>query len=220
MTNGEFLAKTNQRTIHLLIVFLVWIVVFHSTSYNAFIFGIQASQRSPKMPSKTIQLPNDSPAKQHPVPNDSPAMQYPVPNDSPAKQCPVPNDGPAHFDQLPVPNEESALTILQICVPMATTSTGLQASNNCHSSLNDFTAPQAFPAMTATMIATITQVLAIATAITKATIKLVECFLHPTKTGANNATNESERFFASCSFWLSNYDCNNWHTKSPVALRP
>jgi hypothetical protein len=26
----------------------------------------------------------------------------------------------------------------------------------------------------------------------KATIKLVKCFLHPTKTGANNAANKSE----------------------------
>ncbi len=146
----------NQRTIHSLIVFLVWIVFFHSTSCNAFVLGIQASQRSPKMPSKTIQLSNDSPAKQRPVPIDN-----------------------------------SALTILLIC-PTTTTSTGLQASNNRHSSLNDITEPQAFPAMTATMTATMTQVPAITTAIIKVTIKLVECFLHPTKTGANNATNKSE----------------------------
>jgi hypothetical protein len=132
MTNGESLAKTNQRTIHSLITFLVWIVFFHSTSSNAFVFGIQASRRSPKMPSKTIQLPNDSPAKQHLVPND-----------------------------------DSALTILQICIPTTTISTGLQASNNCHSSLNDVTAPQAFPTTTATMTATMTQVPAITTAITK-----------------------------------------------------
>ncbi len=38
-----------------------------------------------------------------------------------------------------------------------------------------------------------TQVLTITTAITKAKLlKLVECFLHPAKTGANNATNKSE----------------------------
>ncbi len=99
----------NQRTIHALIAFLVWIVFFHSTSCNAFVLGVQASQ-SPKTPSKAIlftnngpaittssflQLPNDSPAKQRPVPNDSPAKQHPVPNDSPAKQCPVPNDSSA-----------------------------------------------------------------------------------------------------------------------------
>jgi hypothetical protein len=109
------------------------------------------------MPSKTIQLPNDSPAKQGPVPND-----------------------------------DSALTILQICIPTTTSSTGLQASNNHHSSLNDVTAPQVFSATTATMTTTMTQVPTITTAITKATIKLVECFLHPAKTGANNTTNKSE----------------------------
>ncbi len=37
-----------------------------------------------------------------------------------------------------------------------------------------------------------TKVPAMTTAITKATIKLIECFLHPAKTGANNATNKSE----------------------------
>ncbi len=66
----------NQRTIHSLITFLVWIPSFHSTSCNSFILGVQASQRSPKMPSKTIHLTNNSPAfKQHPVPNDNPAIE-------------------------------------------------------------------------------------------------------------------------------------------------
>jgi hypothetical protein len=94
--------------------------------------------------------------------------------------------------QRPFPNDDSALTILQICIPMTTTSTELQGSNNRHYSLNDVTAPQAFPATAATMTATTTRFLAIITAIAKATIKLVECFLHPTKTGANNATDKSE----------------------------
>jgi hypothetical protein len=76
--------------------------------------------------------------------------------------------------------------------PKTATSTGLQASNNCHSSLNEVTAPQAFFAMAATRTATMTKVPAMTTAITKATIKLIECFLHPAKTGANNATNKSE----------------------------
>jgi hypothetical protein len=58
--------------------------------------------------------------------------------------------------------------------------------------LNDVTSPQAFSALTATSTATMTQVPAITTAITKATIKLVKCFLHPAKTGANNTTNISE----------------------------
>ncbi len=54
MTNGKPLAKTNQRIIHSLIVFLVWIVFFHSTSCSAFVFGVQASQRSPKTPDNSI----------------------------------------------------------------------------------------------------------------------------------------------------------------------
>jgi hypothetical protein len=62
MTNGKPLAKTNQRTFFALIMFLVWIVSFHSTSWNVFVFGVQASQRSLKMPSKTNQLTNNGPA--------------------------------------------------------------------------------------------------------------------------------------------------------------
>jgi hypothetical protein len=71
---------------------------------------------------------------------------------------------------------------------MTTASTGLQADNDRHSSLNDVTAPQVFPATTATMTATMTQVSAITAAITKATLKLVKCFLHPAKSSTNNAT--------------------------------
>jgi hypothetical protein len=148
-------AKTNQKTIQSHIAFLVWILSFHSTSCNAFVLGVQASQRSPKMPSTTIQLTNNGPAI-----TTSSFLQ--LPNDSPAKQPPVPHNGPAHFKQL--------------SVPMTTTSTGLQADNDCHSSLNDVTAPQAFPAMAATMTATMTQVPAMTTAITKMTIKLIKCF--------------------------------------------
>jgi hypothetical protein len=119
------------------------------------------------MPSKTIQLTNNGPAI-----TTSSFLQ--LQNDSPAKQCPVPHDGPAHFKQL--------------SVPMTTASTGLRTDNDRHSSLNDITAPQAFPAMTATMTATMTQVPALTTAITKATLKLVECFLHPAKSSTSNAT--------------------------------
>jgi hypothetical protein len=67
-------------------------------------------------------------------------------------------DGPAHFKQLPVPNDDSALTILKICTPTTTISPGLQAYNNHHSSLNDLTAPQAFFVTTAITTATMTQV--------------------------------------------------------------
>ncbi len=117
-------------------MFLVCILSLHPTSLNAFVLGVQASQRSPKTPSTTIQLPNDSPA----------------------------------FESPPVP-------------------TGSQANNDRHFILNDNTSPHA---LTATSTVTMTQVPATTTAIMKATIKLVECFLHPTKTGANNATNKSE----------------------------
>jgi hypothetical protein len=131
------------------------------------------------MPSKTILFTNNGPAITTSsflqLPNDNPSKQHPAPNDSPTKQHPVPNDN-------------SAFTFLQICIPMATTSTGLQASNRHHPSLNDVTCPQAFYALTAITTATMTQVPAITTAITKATLKLDKCFLHPTKTGANNAT--------------------------------
>jgi hypothetical protein len=101
-------------------------VFFHSTSCNAFVFGVQAFQRSPKTPSKTIQLTNNGPAIA-----TSTLLQ--LPNDSLAKLHPVPNDN-------------SALTILQICIPTTTTSTGLQASNNHHPILNDVTSSQAFSA--------------------------------------------------------------------------
>jgi hypothetical protein len=93
------------------------------------------------------------------------------------------HDSPAHFKQLPVPNDNSALTILQICVSKTSTSTGLQAYDNHHSSLNDITAPQDFSATTATMTATMTQVPTKTTAIKKVIlIKVDKCYLHPAKT--------------------------------------
>jgi hypothetical protein len=245
MTNGKSLAKMNQRSINALITFLVWIVFFHSTSRNAFVLGVQASQ-SPKMPSKTIlftnngpasttssflQLPNDGPVhfKQLPVlnspaittssflqlPNDNPAHfeQFPVPNDNSSfKQLSVPHDGPAHFKQTFIPNDEYFFKQLsvphndpvhfkQAFVPTTTTSTGLQAYNDHHSSLNDVTAPQAFSTTAAIMTSTMTQVPAITTSITKATLlKLDKCLLHPTKTSANNATIKSESLFLHAQF--------------------
>jgi hypothetical protein len=81
----------------------------------------------------------------------------------------------------------------QAFAPTTTASPGLQAYNDHHSSLNYVTAPQAFSAMTAIMTVTMTQVPAITTAITNATLlKLDKCLLHPAKTGANNATIKSE----------------------------
>ncbi len=44
MTIGVSLVKMNQGTVSTLITFLVWIVFFHSTNCNAFIFGVQALQ--------------------------------------------------------------------------------------------------------------------------------------------------------------------------------
>ncbi len=210
MTNGKFLAKTNRRTINALILFLVGIVFFYSTSCNAINLGVQAFQ-IPKTPSKTILSTNNSPAIATTsflkLPNDGPAnfVQPPVPiNNSSFKQLSVPHDGPVHFKQTFVPNENSSFKQLsvphsgpahfkQTFVPTTTTSTGLQAYNDHPSSLNDITAPQAFSAMTAITTATMTQVHAITTAITKATLlKLDKCFLHPTKTGAINSTIKSE----------------------------
>jgi hypothetical protein len=68
--------------------------------------------------------------------------------------------------------------------------------------LKEVTSPQALSATTATLtatmtqvhaIVTMTQVHAIATATTKVKLlKLDECFLHPAKPSANNATINSE----------------------------
>ncbi len=104
MKNGESLAKTIRRTINALSTFLVWIVLFHSTSCNAFVLGIQAFW-SPKTPSKMILFTNNSPAI-----TTSSFLQ--LPNSSPAIKTlsflQLPNDGSAHFKQLPVLNDDSA----------------------------------------------------------------------------------------------------------------
>jgi hypothetical protein len=133
MTNGKSLAKTNQRTIDSLITFLVWIVFFHSTSCNEFVFGKQAVQRSPKMPSKTFQQTNNGPAT-----TTSSFLQ-------------LPNDGPAHFEQLRIPTTTASTgiqadndchsTLNDVTTPTTTTSTGIQADNDCHSILNGVTTP-------------------------------------------------------------------------------
>jgi hypothetical protein len=172
MTNGKSLAKTNQRTFFALIVFLVWIMSFHSTSCNAFFFGVQASQRSPKTSSKTILVLNNSPTIA--------TLSF----------LQLPHGSPAHFKQT--------------FIPTTTAPTGIQADIDHHSSLNDVTSPQALSATTATTpatmtqvhaIATMTQIHAIATETMKAKLlKLDKCFLHPTKTGANNSTIKSKRF--------------------------
>jgi hypothetical protein len=112
----------------------------------------------------------------------------------PSKTIQLTNNGPAiatsSFLQLP---HDGPVYFKQIFVPTTTSSTGLQADNDCHSTLNDVIASQAFSTMTATMTATMTKVPAITTAIIKAKLlKLDKCFLHPAKKGTNNATIKSE----------------------------
>jgi hypothetical protein len=135
------------------------------------------------MPSKTILLPNDSPVhfKQLFVHNNGPAIItssfLQLSNDSPAKQHPVPND-------------DSVLTILQICIPTTTTSTGLQASNNRHSILNDVTSSQAFFATTA--ITKAPQIQFNNNKLTQTQQKTrTTSILHPVKMTVNNATSPS-----------------------------
>jgi hypothetical protein len=116
----------------------VWILSFHSTSSNAFIFGVQAFQ-SPKTPSKinnafsfggkssksfdnetvsTFQLVVVSIANEYlkGSTNSRPAFEpLPVPNDSPAfEPLLVPHGSPA-FEPLPVPNDSPAFE--QLLVP-------------------------------------------------------------------------------------------------------
>jgi hypothetical protein len=130
MTNGKSLAKTNQRTIHSLNPFFVWIMFFHSTCCNAFVFGVQASQRSPKTPSKTIQLSNNGPAT-----TTSSFLQ-------------LPNDGPVHFEHFHIPTNAT------------NTATRLRIHYDSHqTSLNDVTIAHV-SAATATMTATMTNVFA------------------------------------------------------------
>jgi hypothetical protein len=123
----------------------------------------------------------------------------------PSKTIQLTNNGPAiatsSFLQLP---HSSSAHFKQTFLPTTTAPTGIQADNDLHCSLNDVTSPQpqdlsaTTATNTATMtqvhtIATMTQVHAIATATTKAKLlQLDKCFLHPAKTGANNATIKSE----------------------------
>ncbi len=90
---------------------------------------------------------------------------------------------------------------MQICVSTTTTSTGLQAYNDHHSSFNDVTAPQAFFAITATATVTLTEVPAVTAAIIKATLlKLDLSFLHPAKATVKNAAIKSESLLLHAQF--------------------
>jgi hypothetical protein len=170
MTNGKSLVKTNRRTMHSLIAFLVLIVFFHSASCNAFVFGVQASQRSPKMPSKTILFLNNGPAIA-----TSSFLQ-------------LPQDSPAHFKQTFLPTTTASAGIQADNDP--------HSSLNDVTSPQALSVTTATTTATMTQvhtIATMTQAHAIATATTKAKLlKLDKCFLHPAKIGANNATPKSE----------------------------
>jgi hypothetical protein len=162
------------------------------------------------MPSKTILSTNNGPAiatssfLQLPSDGLLHFEQLPVPNDNSSfKQGSVPHDGPAHFKQTFVPNVDSSFKQIsvprngpvhfkQTFVPTTTASTGLQAYNDHHSSLNDVTAPQAYSTMTATTTLPMTEVPAITTAITKVIQnKLDVCILHPANMTAHNATLKS-----------------------------
>jgi hypothetical protein len=92
-------------------------VFFHSTSCNAFVFGVQASQRNPKTPSKTIQLTNNGPAT-----TTSSFLQ-------------LLNDGPVNFEQIHVQTTTSSTGIQadndhhsmlnEVTTPTTTASTGI-----------------------------------------------------------------------------------------------
>jgi hypothetical protein len=144
MTNGESLAKMNQRTNFALIKFLVWILSFHSTSCNAFIFGVQAFQ-SPKTPSKINNALSFGSKSNKSFNNEtvstfqlvviSIANEYlkGSTNDSPAsiiEQLFVLNDGPTStIEQLSVPNKRPCAFQAAFC-PNDCTSSLLR--NNCY----------------------------------------------------------------------------------------
>jgi hypothetical protein len=135
------------------------VLSFHSC--NAFVFGVQASQRSPMRPSKTIQLTNNGPAI-----TTSSFLQ--LPNHS----APIPHDSPASFmsiflSQLMV---EPTSNFLHFHVPMNATNTaaGLRIHYDSHqTSLNDVTIAHV-SATTATMTATMRNVFTTRNATTKA----------------------------------------------------
>ncbi len=196
MTIGESSAKTNWRTINALIAFLVWIMFFNSESCNAFILEVQAFW-SPKTPSKMILFANNGSAI-----TTSSVLQ-------------LPNEGPAHFKQLPVPNDNSAFNILQICIPTTTIYTRLQAYNDHHSSLNDVTAPQAFSAMAVTITHHNNS------CNKKSDTSQAWCMLFAScQNKCQQCKNKKWKFFASCPIRLSNLDYKNSHAKSLAAFCP
>ena len=123
MTNGDSLTKTNRGTMNSLIVFLLWIVFFHSTSCNAFVFGVQSFQ-SQKMLNKidffifeTISKNGNSHAidKMSQIKEEERLIL--LPNNGPATETSSflqhpNNDGPAQFKQLSVSNDGRAITTL------------------------------------------------------------------------------------------------------------
>ncbi len=135
MTNGKSLAQMNQRTIFALIAFLVWIVSFHSTCCNAFVFGIQASQRSPKMPSKTALFLNNGSALQ---PQVSCSFQMTA--------LRILSSFTSQWLQHLLDNRQTTIATplwmtSQLQQLQQTASTGQQADNARHSTLNDVTTP-------------------------------------------------------------------------------
>jgi hypothetical protein len=118
--------KMNRGTMNSLITFLLWVVFFHSTSCNAFIFSVQDFQ-SPKTPSmsgfnsfKTFS--KNGKFESFKVINGmfqidkEKSLILSVPNDGPALvQLSVPLDGPAStFEQLSVLNDISRQLLTSI----------------------------------------------------------------------------------------------------------
>jgi hypothetical protein len=139
-TIGKSLAKLNQGTINALIVFLVWIVFFHSSSYNAFVLEVQVFCSS-KTPSKINNALYFSGKSNKSFNNETVSSFRLVAasvsneflkgstNGSPEKgspafeQLPVPNDHNLAFEQLPIPSDGRAITtlsFLHLCVPFRT----------------------------------------------------------------------------------------------------
>ena len=113
----------NQGTTNAFIVFLVWILFYHSTKWNAIVLGVQAL-RNPttrnKIDSfsfKTISKNGNSHATDKMSQIKEEEILILLPNNGPATvtssflQLPN-NDGPAQFKQLSVSNNDCAITTL------------------------------------------------------------------------------------------------------------
>jgi hypothetical protein len=173
MTNGKSLAKTNQRIFFALIMFLVWIMFFHSTSCNAFAFGVHTSRRSPNMPSKTVQLTNNGPAIA-----TSSFLQ-------------LPHEGPAHFKQTFVPMS-TASTGLQADKDHHSSLNGITAPQAFFATTSTMTVTMTKVPAIATAITKAPQIQFNKNKLTQTQQKTSTIsILHPVKMTFNNATSPS-----------------------------